>query len=116
MTDRLSLTALPGFEDDLKSLPTFELQKMALGLLVEVRNGTVRGVRLDHRVATGDLSDCFKLHFDTDGSHKPNYRLVYRYQPDEVNAVSIEAVGVDERADLAVYRTISTRLARGDSD
>jgi hypothetical protein len=28
--------------------------------------------------------------------------------------VSIEAVGVGERADLAVYRTISTRLARGD--
>ncbi len=115
MTDRLSLTALPGFEADLKALPTFELQKMALGLLIEVRNGNVRGVRLDHRVATGDLSDCFKLYFDTDGSRKPNYRLVYRYQPDEVNAVSIEAVGVGERADLAVYRTISTRLARGDA-
>ncbi|TFB80871.1 hypothetical protein E3N84_10490 [Terrimesophilobacter mesophilus] len=86
---------------------------MALGLLVEVRNGTVQGVRLDSRVATGDLSDCFKMYFDTDGTHKPRYRLVYRYQPDEVNAVSIEAVGVGERADLAVYRSISARLGRG---
>ena len=114
MSTRLALTALPGFEADLLALPTIELQKMVLGLLVEVRNGTVHGVRLDSRVATGDLSDCFKMYFDTDGTHKPRYRLVYRYQPDEVNAVSIEAVGVGERADLAVYRTISARLKRGD--
>lgn len=85
---------------------------MAIGLLVEVRNGKLRGNRLDQRVAIGDLSDCFKLYFDTDTSNKPRSRLVYRLLPNEVSAVTVEAVGIGERANLAVYRAIAERLGR----
>lgn len=83
-------------------------------MLVLVRDGKARGVRLDSRVATGDLTDCFKLYFDPDGSQRPRFRLVYRYTPDEVQAVALEAVAVGRRQGLDVYVTAADRLGRGD--
>ncbi|MCK2029654.1 hypothetical protein KZC54_07940 [Microbacterium sp. KSW4-6] len=85
---------------------------MALDMLVLVRDGRVAGVKLDSRVATGDLGDCYKLYFDPDGSGKPRYRLVYRYTPDEVRAVAVEAVAVGRRANLDAYRRAIANLAR----
>jgi mRNA interferase RelE/StbE len=67
---------------------------MALNMLVLVRDGKTRGRLLDGRVSTGDLSDCFMLYFDPDGSGKPWFRLVYRYTPTEVAAIAVEAVAV----------------------
>lgn len=100
----LRLTALlPGFQDDIDALPDERVKKIALDMLVLVRGGKVSGVKLDARVDTGELGDCYKLYFDPDGSGKPRYRLVYRYTPDEINAVAIEAVAVGGRANLDAY-------------
>ena len=85
---------------------------MALDMLVLVRDGTVAGVKLDSRVATGDLSDCYKLYFDPDGVGRPRFRLVYRYTPDEIAAVAIEAVAVGQRANLDAYTRAMTNLGR----
>ncbi len=109
---RLKLTSLPGFDTDVYALPSFEVQKMALDMLVLVRDGKIRGVPLGTHVQTGDLSDCYKLYFDPDGSDKPRFRLVYRYTPDEVQAVALEAVAVGARSGLEVYIRAAKRLGR----
>jgi mRNA interferase RelE/StbE len=109
---RLALRALPGFQGDIDALPDVAAKKMALDMLVLVRDGKVRGRPLDTRVATGDLGDCYKLYFDTDGSDKPRFRLVYRYTPDEITAIALEAVAVGRRADLDAYRRALRNLGR----
>jgi hypothetical protein len=108
----LQLKALPGFQQDIDALPDLRTKKMALDMLVLVRDGKVSGVRLDARVVTGDLSDCFKLYFDPDGSDRPRYRLVYRYSPDDICAVAIEAVAVGRRANLDAYTRAVANLGR----
>ena len=108
----LALTKLPGFEDDLFALPSRQLMEMTLKLLVEVKRGNLEGQPLGVLSATGDLSDCRKIYFDTDGTQKPRFRLVYRYTPNEIRAVAIEAVAVGKRATLSVYKLAATRLGR----
>lgn len=110
---KLKLTSLPGFAEDVYALPNPAIRKMALDMLVLVRDQKISGVPLGVHVKTGDLSDCFKIYFDTDGSHKPNFRLVFRYTPDEIQAVCLEAVAVGERKDLSVYHKAAERLGRG---
>lgn len=74
---KLSLRALPGFQGDIDALPDLATRKMALDMLVLVRDGKIRGRPLDDHVGTGDLRDCYKLYFDPDGSDKPRFRLVF---------------------------------------
>ncbi len=108
----LALTKLPGVQDDFDKLPTFEVKKMALDMLVLIRDGKATGKSLGKHVRTGDLSDCYKFYFDPDGSVKPQFRIVYRYTPDEVQAVALEAVAIGRRDDLDVYRIAAQRLGR----
>ena len=108
----LPLSALEGFADDFHALPNQDVRKMALDMLVLVRQRKVRGVKLGEHVKTGDLSDCYKLYFDPVGGIKPRFRLVYRFTPDEVTAVAIEAVAVGERKDLDAYLRAADRLGR----
>lgn len=108
----LALRALPGFQNDLSALPDLATCKMALDMLVLIRAGKVRGEPLDSRVTTGDLGDCYKLYFDPDGSSKPRFRLVYRYTPNEVTAVALEAVAVGRRASLDAYQRALANLGR----
>lgn len=112
MASPLKLTARPGFQQDIDALPDFRTRKMALDMLVLVREGKVRGEKLDARVATGNLGDCYKLYFDPDGSDKPRFRLVYRYTPDEITAVALEAVAVGRRANLDAYQRAIANLGR----
>lgn len=113
MAAQLQLTArLPGFQNDMDALPDLATKKMALDMLVLIREGKISGVKLDSRVSIGDLSDCYKLYFDPDGSGKPRYRLVYRYTPDELHAVAIEVVAVGSRSNLDAYRRAITNLGR----
>lgn len=109
---QLALRALPGFQGDINSLPDLATRKMALDMLVLVRDEKVRGQPLDARIGTGGLSDCYKLYFDPDGSGKPRFRLVYRYTPTEVTAVALEAVAVGRRVDLDAYQRAITNLGR----
>ena len=108
----LKLTALPGFQQDIDALPDMRTRKMALDMLVLVRDGKTRGVKLDARVGTGDLGDCYKLYFDPEGVGRPRYRLVYRFTPDEIAAVAIEAVAVGRRANLDAYQRAAANLGR----
>lgn len=108
----LALTKLPGVEGDFDNLPSFEVKKMALDMLVLIRNGEVSGEPLGEHVRTGDLSDCYKFYFDPDGSDKPRFRIVYRYTPNEIQAVALETVAVGRRDDLDVYRIAAQRLGR----
>ena len=85
---------------------------MALDMLALVRDGRVQGEPLGQHVKTGDLSDCYKLYFDPNGVGKPRYRLVYRYTPNEVKAVAVEAIAVGERNGLDVYLAAAERLKR----
>ena len=112
MAAPLKLTALPGFQQDIDALPDLATKKMALDMLVLVRAGKVSGVKLDSHVGTGDLGDCYKLYFDPDGSDKPRYRLVYRFTPDELSAVAIEAVAVGRREKLDAYLRAIANLGR----
>ncbi len=109
---KLGLTSLPGFDRDVYALPDLRTRKMALDMLVLIRDGKVHGEPLGQHVQTGDLSDCYKFYFDPDGSGKPRFRLVYRYTPDELTAVAIEAVAVGERSGLQVYLRAAPRLKR----
>ncbi len=109
---RLALRALPGFRGDIDALPDLATRKMALDMLVLVRDGKVRGQPLDARIGTGDLSDCYKLYFDPDGSGKPRFRLVYRYTPTEVTAVAVEAVAAGRRANLDASQRAVANLGR----
>lgn len=113
MAAKLQLTALlPGFQQDMDALPDLPTKRMALDLLVLVRDGKVSGVKLHSRVGTGDLADCYKLYFDPDGSGKPRYRLVYRYTPDELHAVAVQAVAAGKRVNLDAYRRAIENLGR----
>lgn len=109
---KLKLTSLPGFDSDIYALPNLATQKMALDMLVLLRDRKIGGVALGVHVKTGDLSDCFKIYFDPNGSKKPRYRLVFRYTPNELQAVSLEAVAVGERSDLSAYLKAAKRLGR----
>lgn len=89
---------------------------MALDMLAFIRDGRVHGERLGQHTTTGDLSDCYKFYFDPSGAGKPRYRLVYRFTPNEIEAVAVEAVAVGERRGLEVYVTAAERLKRNPSD
>jgi hypothetical protein len=109
---KLRLTSLPGFERDVYALPDMRTRKMALDMLAFLRDGRVQGVALGQHVKTGDLSDCYKFYFDPQGTGKPRFRLVYRFTPNEIKAIALEAVAVGERADLDVYLRAADRLGR----
>lgn len=110
---KLKLTSAPGFAQDVHALPDPQARKMALDMIALVRDGRVKGYPLGKHVKTGDLSDCYKLYFDPNGSGKPRYRLVYRFLPNEIQAIELQAVAVGERRDLSVYQVAATRLGRG---
>ena len=111
MARKLKLTRLPGFDQDIYALP-HKVRVMTLERLAFIRDGKLRGERLDNHPTTGDLSDCYKLYFDPVPTRKPRYRLVYRYTPNEVAAVALEAVAVGEREALSVYIQALERLNR----
>ena len=111
MARKLKLTRLPGFDQDIYALP-HKVRVMTLERRAFIRDGKLRGERLDNHPTTGDLSDCYKLYFDPVPTRKPRYRLVYRYTPNEVAAVALEAVAVGEREALSVYIQALERLNR----
>lgn len=85
---------------------------MAMDQLNLIRTGQIHGIPLGEHVKTGDLSDCFKVYFNPDGSRKPRFRLVYRLRNHGLAAVGVEAVAVGPREALSVYATAASRLGR----
>lgn len=109
----LSLDATEGFKQDIHELPP-EMRKLVLDWLVSIKKGETSGTPLDNLPETGDLSDCYKFYFDPDPSpdQPPRYRLVYRYTPNEIRAVSLQAVAVGKRAKLDAYIRALANLGR----
>lgn len=102
----------PKFADDIKNLPTTNLQRLALQRITDVSNGSLAGIPLKDHPSVGDLSDCRKIYFDEQDEMAPRYRLVYRLLPNEVKAVCVEAITVGERNALRVYVEAARRLGR----
>lgn len=109
---RRKLSARPEFRDDIRRLPTANLQRRALQILADVAGGQNLGEQLEDHSSVGDLSDCRKVYFDETDERKPRYRLVYRLLPDEVTAVEVEAIVVGLRAAMQVYVDAARRLGR----
>ncbi len=112
MAGELRRSYRQGFREDILALPSRQLQKAALQIVMDVAKGRRRGRPLESHVATGDLSDCRKVYFDEVGSNRPRFRLVYRLLPDEVQAVEVAAVAVGMREALAAYVAAASRLGR----
>lgn len=109
---RRKLSAHPEFRNDIRRLPTANLQRRALQILADVAGGQNLGEQLEDHSSVGDLSDCRKVYFDETDERKPRYRLVYRLLPDEVTAVEVEAIVVGLRAAMQVYVDAARRLGR----
>ncbi len=101
-----------GFAEDMAALPDDQTRRMALLLANSIRSGKVTGVRLDERVATGDLSDCFKVYCDPQDWIKPRYRLVYRVRSLGRQTVAIQPIAVGRREGLDAYLRAARNLGR----
>ncbi len=99
------------FADDVKALPTENLQRRALHIITDVSKGTLEGKSLEEHSAVGSLSDCRKIYFDDRDDIAPRYRLVYHLLPNEVQAVCV-GITVGQRKALAVYVEAARRLGR----
>ena len=107
----LSLDATEGFKRIYTSSPNAKARIRLVGF---DQKGETSGTPLDNLPETGDLSDCYKFYFDPDPSpdQPPRYRLVYRYTPNEIRAVSLQAVAVGKRAKLDAYIRALANLGR----
>lgn len=86
--------------DDIKKLPNDKLKRECLDTLKSLRNGRIRGQRLENKNGR-DLSDCFKLYFD-----EARYRIVYQIEPECL------IIGVGPRDEEEIYRVVANRLGR----
>ena len=108
----LQRTAQPGIQDDFDALPQ-AAKVRAMQVFVDVSLGLIQGQPLGNLSSTGDLSDCYKVYFDTDLNIKPRYRLVYRLLPDAtLQIVTAELVAVGKREQLDAYVRAVARLGR----
>ena len=107
----LRLILLGGFQSDIDALPQ-DAKAAAVLMIKAILEGAERGVPLDSRAATVDLSDCRKVYFDPNPRLKPRYRLVVRYRPNVVEAVAVEAVAVGRREALGAYVRAARNLGR----
>lgn len=103
---------LPECKRDFARLPSDNLRRRAIAILVDVSNGAKLGAPLEHRASVGHLSDCFKVYFDEDDARAPRFWLVYRLLPDAVTAVEVQAVAVGRRAATQAYVDAARRLGR----
>lgn len=117
VTYPLSRKAQPGLQEDFDALSP-DVRVKAMEVFVDVADGLITGQPLEDRPSTGDLSDCFKVYFDTDRDRKPRYRLVYRLLSNgTAQFVAAEFVAVGRRAALDAYVRAARRLGRlGPSD
>ena len=112
MRKPLDRSVRPEAVDDIKNLPSENLKRRAIQIIVDVSNGVLEGRPLEDHPSVGDLSDCRKVYFDDQEEDKPRFRLVYRLLPNEVQAVSVEAIAVGRRRLMDVYVQAARRLGR----
>ena len=99
--------ARPEVSQDMQNLASDDLRREALQYMVALRTKPKLGKKLDKHVATGDLSDCWKVFFDN-----ANHRIVYRLLPDEKKPTLIDIIVVGPRHNMDVYKEAVRRLGR----
>ena len=108
---------------DIKSLPTKQLQRIALIRIVQLCRGEIAGRPLEARPGWPDLSDCRKLYFDEQehdigrrlNRQAPRWRIVYRLMdplPGKDGRMRLQVVAVGPRYQGQIYDTAGRRLAR----
>lgn len=102
----------PECANEINALPSENLKRRVVQIVVDVSTGKLEGVPLEDHPSVGDLSDCRKVYFDETDEAKPRFRLVYRLLPNEVEAVEVEAVAVGRRAAMDAYVRAARRLGR----
>ena len=102
----------PEAVEDIKNLPSANLKRRAIQIIVDISKGELNGKPLTDHPSVGDLSDCRKVYFDDQDEGKPRFRLVYRLLPNQVEAVEVQAVAVGRRRLMEVYVEAARRLGR----
>ena len=105
----MKIDFLAGTEDEIRALPTRELQLECMQLIIRAGQG-VFGLPLGPDPRTGDLSGCRKIYFGN-----TSWRVVVRYVPSERSPVRTVVLAVGARADMQVYHDAVQRLT-GPSD
>lgn len=108
----IKLVSHPLVAQDILALVDEKLQFLALSKIKKLRDGVLHGTPLEKRKFTGDLSDCFKILFDTRRDIPPRFRIVYRNLHRGVEVVAVEVLSVGERYELEAYTQAAKRLNR----
>lgn len=77
----LRRSILPAVKDAIRALPSDNLRRRVVQIVVDISAGSLQGRPLENHPSVGDLSDCRKVYFDEDDDRKPRFRLVYRQAP-----------------------------------
>jgi len=107
----------PTAKQQLLDLPSKELKRRALELLVQVsKENPSLGKPCGFAFSTGNLSDCRKLYFDEQRDMNPRYRIIYRLLPDENEPTKAEVVRIGLKVPFGdeeqIYRQVSRALDR----
>ena len=100
--------------NDIRDLPDNPTRLLALKTIKGIVQGQIHGAPLQDRRATGDLSDCRKVLFDTRKDIPPRFRIVFREVNDVPEILLIELLSVGDRFELEAYLNAALRLGRMD--
>lgn len=100
----------PEVANDIRDLPDPDTKLLALNTIKGIVTGKLKGAALENRRATGDLSECKKVLFDTRGDIAPRFRVVYRQVDNLVDVIMIEVLSVGDRFELEAYIKAALRL------
>jgi hypothetical protein len=99
-----------------KKLKSAQLKIIALNLIEQLIQGTIRGKRLEDRDSVGNLSNFLKIYFDVDKERPPRYRIVYRYIPNSGAPTQLQILVIATRENLQVYKEAVKRMKDLPSD
>lgn len=115
MAEPLHRSLLPQVLDDLRALNDIDpgLVDAALQAVTDLAQHRKTGKVLGARHVSGDLTGTRRLKFDLDGERPERFRVVYRLQPDDDSADTVEVIAIGPRGGHAAYRAAADRLADG---
>lgn len=117
-SERYRVAVEPELSHDLRELAAVdeELVRVALALMLELRDDPWLGESLFERYNLRPIKDCRKLRFDTPAwKCKPRYRLIYRNEPEDGAPGIVRVWSVGARANLVAYTRAAARLARAEA-
>lgn len=103
---------LPEVLDDLRALAEIDddLVDAAFQAITDLAEHRKTGKLLGDRRSSGDLTGTRRLRFDVPGERPERFRVIYRLQPDEDDADTVEVIAVGPRGGHAAYQAAVARL------